>query len=89
MDVDATVLLDIEDFDLPMLPDKSIDTHGRTTVEDLQGTPNALGSIALARYEGAAAAEYLEHEVRRAERAHGHALRHPQHRRDAAQHLPH
>jgi nitrogenase molybdenum-iron protein beta chain len=59
MDVDATVLLDIEDFDSPMLPDKSIHTHGRTTVEDLQGTPNALGSIALARYEGAGAAEYL------------------------------
>jgi nitrogenase molybdenum-iron protein beta chain len=59
MGVDATVLLDIEDFDSPMLPNKAIDTHGRTTVEDLQGTSNALGSIALARYEGAGAAEYL------------------------------
>jgi nitrogenase molybdenum-iron protein beta chain len=62
MGVDATVLLDIEDFDSPMLPDKSINTHGRTTVEDLQGLPNALGSIALARYEGAVAAEHLSSE---------------------------
>ena len=62
MGIDGTVLLDIEDFDSPMLPDKSISTHGRTTVEDLQGLPNAVGSIALARYEGAVAAEYLTQE---------------------------
>ena len=68
MGIDGTVLLDIEDFDSPMLPDKSINTHGRTTVEDLQGLPNATGSIALARYEGAVAAEYLTQRVRRAER---------------------
>lgn len=62
MGVDATVLMDTEDFDSPMMPDKSIQTHGLTTIEDLAGTPNALGSIALARYEGGSAAEYLRDE---------------------------
>lgn len=62
MDVEATVFMDTEDFDSPMLPDKTIHTHGRTTVEDFQAAPNALGSIALARYEGASAAEYLRDE---------------------------
>ncbi|NUB09026.1 V-containing nitrogenase subunit beta [Azospirillum sp. Vi22] len=62
MGVDATVFMDTEDFDSPMLPDKTNHTHGRTTVEDFQGAPNAVGSIALARYEGASAAEYLRDE---------------------------
>jgi nitrogenase molybdenum-iron protein beta chain len=62
MGVDATVFMDTEDFDSPMLPDKSIHTHGRTTVEDIAHSPNAMGSIALARYEGASAAEYLKAE---------------------------
>lgn len=62
MKVDATVLMDTEDFDSPMLPDKSIHTHGRTTVEDLADTANAKGSIALARYEGANAAQFLRSE---------------------------
>jgi len=60
MDVDAHVFMDIEDFDSPMLPDKSINTHGRTTVEDLQNSACASGSLALARYEGAGAAKYLD-----------------------------
>ncbi len=60
MGVDGTVFMDTEDFDSPMLPDKSIHTHGRTTVEDLQNSASALGSIAMARYEGAGAAKYLE-----------------------------
>jgi len=60
MGVDGTVFMDTEDFDSPMLPDKSIHAHGRTTVEDLQNSASAVGSIALARYEGAAAAKYLE-----------------------------
>ena len=59
MDVAATILMDTEDFDSPMLPDKSIKTYGRTTVEDLQDTANATGTLALARYEGAAAGEFL------------------------------
>ncbi len=59
MDVAATILMDTEDFDSPMLPDKSIKTYGRTTVEDLRDTANAVGTLALARYEGAAAGEFL------------------------------
>jgi len=59
MDVDATVFMDTEHFDSPTLPDKTIETHGQTTVEDIEGSANAVGSIALARYEGAAAAQYL------------------------------
>jgi nitrogenase molybdenum-iron protein beta chain len=62
MDVDATILMDTEEFDSPVLPDKSITTHGQTTVEDIAGSANALGSIALARYEGANAAQYLKSE---------------------------
>lgn len=60
MGVDGAIFMDTEDFDSPMLPDKSINTHGRTTVEDLQNSANAIGSIAMARYEGAAAAKHLE-----------------------------
>ncbi|NTV10520.1 MAG: V-containing nitrogenase subunit beta [Zoogloea sp.] len=62
MGVEATVLMDTEDFDSPMLPDKTNHTHGKTTVEDLADTANAIGSIALARYEGASSAEYLRDE---------------------------
>jgi nitrogenase molybdenum-iron protein beta chain len=62
MGIDGTILMDTEDFDSPMLPDKSIHTHGRTTVEDIQGTTGAIASVALARYEGASTAEYLQKE---------------------------
>lgn len=62
MGVDATVLFEIESFDSPMLPDGSAVSHGSTTVEDLIGTANALGTIALNRYEGGKAAKYLESE---------------------------
>lgn len=60
MDVDATIFMDTEDFDSPMLPDKSIHTHGRTTIEDLRDSANAKATLALARYEGASAGQYLE-----------------------------
>lgn len=60
MEIDATVFNDIESFDSPMLPDKTIHTHGLTTIEDLQDSANATGSLALARYEGASAAAWLE-----------------------------
>ena len=60
MGVEATVLLDIEGLDSPMLPNKAITTYGATTVEDIAGTGDALGSICLSRYEGATAATYLE-----------------------------
>lgn len=59
MGVNGHVFMDTEDFDSPMLPDKTIHTHGRTTVEDIADAPNALGTIALARYEGASTAQYL------------------------------
>jgi nitrogenase molybdenum-iron protein beta chain len=62
MGVDGTVFMDTEDFDSPMLPDKSIQTHGRTTVEDLAASANAKASVALARYEGATTAQYLQTE---------------------------
>ena len=62
MGVDATFFMDTEDFDSPMLPDKTVHTHGRTTVEDIQGAPNAIASLALARYEGASASDYLKSE---------------------------
>ncbi len=62
MDVDANVLFEIENFDAPVMPDGNTVAHGDTTVEDLQDTANALGTIALNRYEGAKAAKYLEDE---------------------------
>lgn len=60
MDVDANILMDIESFDSPTMPDKDSFTHGSTTVEDLQSTGDAKASIALSRYEGWSAAQYLE-----------------------------
>ncbi|AIQ57939.1 Fe-only nitrogenase subunit beta [Paenibacillus borealis] len=62
MQVEATVLFEIESFDSPILPDKSGESHGNTTIEDLTGTANALGTIALNKYEGGRAAKYLENE---------------------------
>jgi len=62
MGVDATFFMDTEDFDTPMMPDKEVVEHGRTTVEDIEDTPNAIGTLALARYEGASSAKYLEDE---------------------------
>ncbi|MDD2770109.1 MAG: V-containing nitrogenase subunit beta [Methylococcus sp.] len=59
MDVEATFFMDTESFDSPMLPDKSIQTHGNTTVEHIQDSANAKATFALARYEGASAGEYL------------------------------
>ncbi|MDR3518140.1 MAG: V-containing nitrogenase subunit beta [Azospirillaceae bacterium] len=59
MDVDATFFMDTQDFDSPVLPDKSIHTHGRTTVEDIMASTGARASVALARYEGASTAEQL------------------------------
>jgi len=60
MDIDATVLFEIETFDSPILPDASEVSHGSTTLDDLRGTANAIGTIALNRYEGAQAAKHLE-----------------------------
>ncbi|PWC21653.1 Fe-only nitrogenase subunit beta [Brenneria roseae subsp. roseae] len=60
MEIEATVLFEIEDFDSPLMPAGNTVSHGNTTIEDLTGTANALGTIALNRYEGAKAARYLE-----------------------------
>lgn len=62
MDVEATVLFEIEGFDAPLMPSGYSFAHGGTTIEDMTGTANAIGSIALNRYEGAKAASYLEDE---------------------------
>ena len=59
MGIDATVLFEIESFDSPLMPDKSAVSHGSTTIDDLIGTADAIGTIALNRYEGAKAGEYL------------------------------
>jgi vanadium-dependent nitrogenase beta chain len=60
MGIDATVLFDIESFDAPVMPSKDSFAYGSTTVEDIEGTANASASIALNRYEGYSAAQYLE-----------------------------
>lgn len=62
MEVDATVLFEIEEFDSPLMPDGNHVSHGETTIEDLRSTANAIGTIALNRYEGTRAAQYLEQE---------------------------
>jgi nitrogenase molybdenum-iron protein beta chain len=60
MDIDATVLFEIESFDSPMMPDGDTVSHGNTTIEDLRSTGSALHTVALNRYEGGKAAEYLK-----------------------------
>jgi nitrogenase molybdenum-iron protein beta chain len=62
MNVEATVLFEIEAFDSPLMPDGNHVSHGETTIEDLRSTANALGTIALNRYEGGKAAQFLENE---------------------------
>lgn len=60
MNIDATVLFEIESFDSPLMPAEHTVSHGETTIEDLTDTANAAATIALNKYEGAKAAEYLE-----------------------------
>ncbi|MDR2691548.1 MAG: Fe-only nitrogenase subunit beta [Dysgonamonadaceae bacterium] len=62
MGVEANVLFEIEEFDSPLMPDGNHVSHGETTVEDLRSTANARGTIALNRYEGGKAAQFLESE---------------------------
>ncbi len=62
MDIPATVLFETESFDAPLMPSGYSFAHGSTTIEDLRSTANAIGSIALNRYEGAKAAQWLEEE---------------------------
>jgi nitrogenase molybdenum-iron protein beta chain len=62
MQVEATVLFEIEAFDSPLMPDGNHVSHGETTIDDLRSTANAIGTIALNRYEGGRAAKFLESE---------------------------
>lgn len=62
MQIDATVLFEIEAFDSPLMPDGNHVSHGTTTIEDMRGLANAPGTIALNRYEVGKAARYLESE---------------------------
>lgn len=62
MGIQANVLFEIEEFDSPLMPDGQHVSHGETTVEDLVDTGNAAASIALNRYEGGKAVQYLEKE---------------------------
>lgn len=60
MQIDATVLFEIENFDSPVMPTGNVVSQGDTTIEDLVGTADAFATIALNRYEGGKAANYLE-----------------------------
>ena len=62
MKVEGNVLLDTETFDAPTMPDKSAFAYGNTTIEDIEDSANALGTIALCKYEGGKAAQFLETE---------------------------
>ena len=60
MNIEANVIFEIESFDSPLMPSGNHVSHGDTTIQDLKDTANALGTIALNRYEGGKAAQYLE-----------------------------
>lgn len=62
MNVEANVLFETETFDSPLVPSENTVSHGETTIEELTDTANAVGTIALNRYEGGKAAQYLESE---------------------------
>ncbi|HBE76219.1 MAG TPA: Fe-only nitrogenase subunit beta [Firmicutes bacterium] len=62
MDVVGNLVMDTESFDSPTMPDKSSFTHGTTTIEEIADTANSLGSIALSKYEGGSAAQFLQEE---------------------------
>jgi V-containing nitrogenase beta subunit len=62
MGVAGNLVMDIESFDSPIMPDKSSFTHGTTTIEELADTANSIGSIVLNKYEGGSAAQFLQEE---------------------------
>jgi nitrogenase molybdenum-iron protein beta chain len=62
MEIEANVLFEIENFDSPLMPSGNTVSHGDTTIADLRDTANAVGTIALNRYEGGKAAEFLRKE---------------------------
>ena len=49
MNVDANVIFDIETFDAPLMPEGNHVAHGSTTIDDLENTGSAIGTIALNR----------------------------------------
>ncbi|MDF5717025.1 MAG: V-containing nitrogenase subunit beta [Rhizonema sp. NSF051] len=59
MDVPGNILMDTETFDAPTMPDKNSFAFGNTTIEDIADSANALGTIALCKYEGGSSAEFL------------------------------
>lgn len=62
MGVDGNILIDTETFDAPTMPDKDAFAYGNTTIEDFIDTPNAVGTIALCKFEGGSAAQFLQDE---------------------------
>ncbi|MBW4616055.1 MAG: V-containing nitrogenase subunit beta [Desmonostoc vinosum HA7617-LM4] len=60
MDVPGNILMDTESFDAPTMPDKTSFAFGNTTIEDIADSANAIGTIALCKYEGGSAAEFLD-----------------------------
>ncbi|AJA49854.1 nitrogenase iron-iron protein beta chain [Clostridium pasteurianum DSM 525 = ATCC 6013] len=62
MNIEANVLFETESFDSPLIPSENTVSHGETTIEEIADTANAMGTIALNRYEGGNAAKYLESE---------------------------
>ncbi|MBC2582796.1 nitrogenase component 1 [Clostridium sp. DJ247] len=62
MAVEGNVLIDTETFDAPIMPDKSAFAYGNTTMEDIEDSANSVGTIALCKYEGGKAAQFLQDE---------------------------
>ena len=62
MGIDAVILPDVECFDSPVMPDKGTFTHGTTPIEDFIFSADAAATIALNKYEGGKAANYLKSE---------------------------
>ncbi len=60
MGVEGNILLDTETFNAPTMPDRNSFTFGNTTIEDIADSANAIGTIALCKYEGGNAANFLE-----------------------------
>ena len=60
MDVPGNILMDTETFDAPTMPDKNSFAFGNTTIEDIVDSANAVGTIALCKYEGGSSAEFLK-----------------------------
>ncbi|MBW4631982.1 MAG: V-containing nitrogenase subunit beta [Iphinoe sp. HA4291-MV1] len=62
MEVEGNILFDTETFNSATMPDKSSFTYGNTTIEEIADSANAIGTIALCKYEGGNTANFLERE---------------------------